>query len=385
MKHNLFRSAAVVAAVVLGSIGFEAQATWVYANGSLTNEENGYVLSTVQLTLTDGDGNNVTGLRVHQIVTQGSGDIDFTGFVTEKGLRVISTTITWSSAPELRRFIAPDALEVGPWAAFKDAPLLEEISFPKVVTLAGAAFQGCTNLKCAVELPAVKTIDKWAFKGSAITSFSAPKLEKVNETLLGECSELTTVVVGPLCATNFASGCYANCPKLASITPAPIITSENCTSPFNEKNTAYFSANPLLIKGDGVKKIPNSYLKNVPELKWIEVACNNIETVEAWAFQGIAADAEIRWEGLMPTTFSDVAFYGDVKTALKRKRLIVLGDEKNIASWKASTYFKELTEDDKTGTFSADYLEAKKFGRVVGTLTYMWLIDGRQGLCIRIQ
>ncbi len=385
MKHIWLKGALMGAAVLMGSIGFEAQAGWVYANGNLTNEENGYVLKTVQLSLTDGDGNKVNGLRVYQIVTQGSGDIDFTGFETETGLRVISSTITLSSAPELRRFIAPDVLEVSPWAAFKDAPLLAEISLPKVVTLAGALFQGCTNLKCAVELPAVKTIDKWAFKGSAITSFSAPKLTQVTEYLLQGNSELTTVVVGPLCATNFVSGCYSSCPKLASITPAPIITSENCTSPFNANNTAYFSANALVIRGDGVKKIPNSYLKNVPELKWIEVTCNNIETVDAWAFQGIAADAEIRWEGLMPTTFSDVAFYGDVKKALKRKRLIVLGDEKNIASWKASTYFNELTEDDKTGTFSADYLEAKKFGRVVGTLTYMWVIDGRQGLCIRIQ
>ena len=181
---------------------------------------------------------------------------------------------------------------------------------------------------------------------------------------------------------------YANCPKLENITPALVITSLS-VSPFSteSQDTAYFKSNPLVIKVSGTTSISGSYMKNIPSLKYIEITCENIESVGAWAFQTIAADAEITWEGPAPATIDDCAFYGDVNSTLKRKRLIVKGGDANLESWKASTYFSELTEDDKTGKLSADYQEAKKLGRVEGRIgSYLWLVKGwTSGMMILIR
>ncbi len=420
MKHIWLKCAAVVAAVLMGSIGVQAAQTWTYdATAKTISNENGYVLNVVVKTLTDGTGAKVTGLQIGSIKTQGTGDtIDFTGFETTDGYKVISVNNknAWRQITDLKRFIAPDVFHtdmemfngnleevevsdrfasigssvfansslkkltptVFPYvtsvsgSAFKGS-LIETISLPKVQTMGEMVFQNCTNLTGDLSFPELTKVGKFSFRNTKITSFSAPKLTEVTEYLLHGNPELTTIVVGDLCWSNFVGGCYANCPKLVSITPTPILTKAGPVSPFDGNNTAYFAAYPLIMQGDKITSIPGSFMKGCSALKWIEIHCDKLTTIGDWAFQSIADGAEILWDGVAPTTVG--GFQGNANV---RKKIILKGG-KGIDDWKALSCYKAISDADKKRT---DYPGKRAIGVINGTT---WLIDGREGLCIRIQ
>ena len=429
---------ALCAAIAVATVSLSAQAGWTYADGVLSNSENGYSFPAKVVTMTDpSNSQEVKGLEITGKPTAGSGDLDFTDIENYKlisfsyyGVEKFIDGISGCT-----KFVAPDLMQLGrqmfqeytalaevvvsdklttfPQYCFNGASALakitptafphvttveqsvfcqtriESISLPSVTTIKDYAFLNCQSLTGDLSFPLLETAGWQSFcYATKITSFSAPKLRQVEGQMLRGCSEITNIVVGADCQTNFANGCYSICPKLENITPAPVITSLS-VSPFDteSQDTAYFKSNPLVIKVSGTTSISGSYMKHIPSLKYIEITCENIESVGAWAFQNIADDAEITWEGPAPTTIDDYAFYGDVNSTLKRKRLIVKGGDANLASWKSSAYFSELTEDDKTGKLSADYQEAKKLGRVKGRIgSYLWLVKGgTSGLMIIIR
>ena len=420
MKHIWLKGAAMVAAVLMGSIGAWATQTWVYDATAKTIGNGDFVLTVNVTTRTDGTGVSIKGLEIAGIATQGTADtIDFTGFETTEGYRVISVNNknAWKKITTLKKFIAPDVFytdmemfngnleevevsdrftvlnsrvfansslkkltptefpyvtQVG-GSAFSGS-LIESISLPKVQTMGEMVFYGCTNLTGDLSFPELTSAGKFSFRNTKITSFSAPKLTQVTEYLLQGNPELTTIVVGDLCWSNFVGGCYANCPKLESITPKPVLTKAGPVNPFDGNNTAYFAKYPLVFMGDNITSIPGSFMKYSSALKYIEFHCDKLTTIGAWAFQSIADGAEILWDGAAPTTL-DSAFAGN--TTIRKK--IILKGGKGIDDWKALSYYKEISDTDKK---REDYPGKKAIGVINGNV---WLIDGRQGLCIRIQ
>ena len=432
---------ALCAAIAVATASLSAQAAWTYDADAKTLSNGTYSFSAKVVTKTDpSNSQEVTGLEITGKPTAGSGDLDFTDVEKDTNYKLISFSYYGvekfvDGISGCTKFVAPDLMQLGrqmfqdytalaevvvsdklttfPQYCFNEATALtkitptafpyvatveqsvfcktgiESISLPSVTTIKDYAFLNCQCLTGDLSFPLLETAGCQAFcYATKITSFSAPKLKQVEGQMFRGCSEITNIVVGADCQTNFANGCYSICPKLENITPAPVITSLS-VSPFSteSQDTAYFKSNPLVIKVSGTTSISGSYMKNIPSLKHIEITCENIESVGAWAFQNIADDAEITWEGPAPTTIDDYAFYGDVNSKLKRKRLIVKGGDANLESWKSSTYFSELTEDDKTGKLSADYQEAKKLGRVKGRIgSYLWLVKGEtSGLMIIIR
>ena len=420
MKHIWLKGAAMVAGVLMGSIGAWATQTWTYDATAMTIGNGDFVLNVNVKTYTDGTGASIKGLEITSIATEGTADtIDFTGFETTEGYRVISVNNknAWKKITTLKKFIAPDVFytdmemfngnleevevsdrftvlnssvfansslkkltpTVFPYvtkvggSAFNGS-LIESISFPKVQTMGEMVFQNCTNLTGDLSFPELTSAGKFSFRNTKITSFSAPKLTQVTEYLLQGNPELTTVVVGDLCWSNFVGGCYANCPKLESITPKPVLTKAGPVTPFDVNNTAYFAKYPLVFMGDNITSIPGSFMKYNSALKYIEIHCDKLTTIGAWAFQSIADGAEILWDGAAPTTL-DNAFAGN---ATIRKKIILKGG-KGIDDWKALSYYKEVSDTDKKRD---DYPGKKAIGVINGNV---WLIDGRQGLCIRIQ
>ena len=434
MTHILLKCALMGAAVILGSIG--VQAAWVYDSTAGTLSDGNYSFPVKVVSLADpasAAGEKISGLEISGDATAGSGDLDFTSVETDTGYKVISI-VYWDHAKILKnvtdctRFIAPDLMQLGR-ASFQGYTALTEIVVSdKLTEIPYYCLNGTTGLKkitpetfpyvtkvgqgaigsSAIEtisFPNVTTIEREAFRSSKvtgdlsfplletagdnaflsatkITSVSAPKLNQTSLSLFAYCSELTNLVLGAGCRTGLASQSYANCPKLENITPAPVITSTSANPFVAETDTAYFKNNPFVMEGDAITSLDSCFMRQIPSLKYIEIKCSQITSIGSYVFAAIANDAEIRWEGPAPTTIHNFAFGSSTSP---RKRLIVSGGEANIESWKAATYFNELTSAQKT---SEDYLAAKKLGRVVGTIGtygYLWLIDGRAGLCIRIQ
>ena len=425
MKHILLKCALMGAAVILGSIG--VQAAWTYNSEAGTLSDGNYSFPVKVVSLADpasATGEKISGLEISGDATEGSGDLDFTSVETDTGYKVISI-VYWDHAKILKnitdctKFIAPDLMQLGR-ASFQGytalteivvsdklteipyyclngttgltkitpstfpyvtkvgqgaigSSAIETIGFPNVTTIEREAFRS-SKVTGDLSFPELTSAGKFSFRNTKITSFSAPKLTQVTEYLLQGNPELTTVVVGDLCWSNFVGGCYANCPKLESITPKPVLTKAGPVNPFDGNNTAYFAKYPLVFMGDNITSIPGSFMKYCSALKYIEFHCDKLTTIGTWAFQSIADGAEILWDGAAPTTL-DSAFAGNTGN---RKKIILKGG-KGIDDWKALSYYKEVSDTDKKRD---DYPGKKAIGVINGNV---WLIDGRQGLCIRIQ
>jgi hypothetical protein len=230
MKHNWIKCAAVVAAVVWGSI--EAQATWTYSTTSSSGEgtlsDGDYTFNVKLVTLDDpsSSGTTVTGLQITGLATAGTGEtIDFTSAKSEAGYDVISLADAnnmWKflNATPCKTFIAPAMMDLGRMT-FRENKVLESITVSdKITTFGYYVFENASNLKTfspthlpyitkltnsnaqnalyktAVtgdfEFPNLTNLEaSQIFYGTSITSVKMPQIQKISDNAFRDCKKLT--------------------------------------------------------------------------------------------------------------------------------------------------------------------------------------------------
>ena len=189
-NKNLKKTLSVlIAALGLGT----AQAAWRFVDGKLTNDNPRCSFPAQVVTLTDGAGNNITGLQLTGKNEESTKKIDFTDVAKDTGHKVISASAE-ALARNCREFIAPDMFDLSE-RMFKDAttygvyvtnivispnvvrfpkqwaqqtPLktLKPEKFPYVKSFEDKCFSSCTNFQVDVGQlidPGVTNIGTQAF------------------------------------------------------------------------------------------------------------------------------------------------------------------------------------------------------------------------------
>jgi hypothetical protein len=463
MKHILLKCALMGAAVILGSIG--AQAAWVYDSTAGTLSDGNYTFKAKVVTKTDPSKNaEVTGFEVTG-TTVGSGDLDFTDVGKDlAGTNVISLKQDWTnnrfvnSIESCTKLTAPHVLELDTYLFFGNNHLkeivlsdgdevkvteipercfntensvLEKITptkFPYVKTITKTfTFRGASALKGDFSFPILTCIGNGAFMGTAITGFSAPKLEEFEDSYgaFRGCSSLTgdlyfaelkyvgncafyqaskiTSFVAPkatyvmqyafndtpaltnvqLAANVTSYGESAFCSaKLVTFSPMPIVLS-NLANTYNNngvvqdlpksfKECSSLVGSFEIIGTSELKTLTSAWLQKHNAITNVTIKAPALETVGDYAVRLLAPGATIYWESeKAPTAFGTDAFCSTDKN--NRSRIYVTSD---LDGWlKLGT---AVTAEDKERT---DFPK-RAFCVINGNV---YVVDGRAGLCIRIQ
>ena len=228
MKHIWLKSAAMVAAVIWGSI--EAQATWTYDESTKTlSNDTGYSFTVAEVTLTDPETKaEVTGFEIKsKAASTATGDLDFTNVATDTGTgkNVISlnveaivnnaTTCTKFTAPHVMKICSKlfasnttiqdvtlsDKIEVFYAQCFINTTKLTNFSprvFPYVKSLAHKQHGSLYDFQFASSavggefyFPNVTNVGTKAFQNSKITGISLPRVEEIGEGAFESCTSLT--------------------------------------------------------------------------------------------------------------------------------------------------------------------------------------------------
>ena len=229
MKHIWLKSAAMVAAVIWGSI--EAQATWVYdADAKTLSNDTGYSFTVAEVTLTDPETKeSVTGFEIKSAATaDATGEhLDFTNVATETGTgkNVISLNVEAivNNATACTKFTAPHVMKIcsklfASNTTIQDVTLSDKIEvfyaqcffnttkltnfsprvFPYVKSLAhrqhGSLYDfQFVNSAVGGEFyfPNVTNVGTKAFQNSKITGISLPRVEEIGEGAFESCTSLT--------------------------------------------------------------------------------------------------------------------------------------------------------------------------------------------------
>ena len=208
MKHNLFRSAMMVAAVIWGSIGFEAQASWVYDSEAGTLSDGNYSFPVRLQTGTTGNkaltdpatGELVSGLNITGVPTTGSGDLDFTSVEADTGYKVIEIDAIQvvNSITDCKKVTAPDVMKLDRQTFGNNTAIEELVISDKITSFPWNCFSGALNLKkiTPTEFPYVtEQTNQGAFNGakSLEGELSFPNLVKVDANAFCGCAGLTKV------------------------------------------------------------------------------------------------------------------------------------------------------------------------------------------------
>ncbi len=255
MKRILFKSAAVVAAVIWGSI--EAQAAWVYDSTAktLADADTGYSFTVGEVTLTDpSDGSSVTGFEIKsKAPSTASGDLDFTNVATETGTgkNVISlnkdsivndvTTCTKLVAPHVMKICRnlcngnkiiqsvtlSDKIEVFYLQCFNGTTSLTDFSprvFPYVKSLVEKMNNNTRDLQFCnsaitgeLSFPNVTNVGTKVFNGaSKLTAISLPKVEEIMDGAFEKSGLVGDLYFAEL--KKLGSYPFKNCQKITSFT-----------------------------------------------------------------------------------------------------------------------------------------------------------------------
>ena len=473
MKHNWLKGAMMVAAVILGSI--EAQATWTYSNGVLS--DGNYSFSATVVTKTDpSTKQQVTGFEVKG-ATAGSGDLDFSSVGTDMtgdyaGYNVISLKQDGTAnrfvnnIESCTKLTAPHVLELGSYLFYgnhylveivlsdsdevkvteipercfnteyttlqkitpskfpyvtemvggsqglmfwKSTSLTSDFSFPNLKVIGNGAFMACwgvTNvlipnvekmvggygafqsagLAGDLEYEHLTFVSGSTFYGTKITSFKADGVTNVGATAFRNCSELTSIQLGADCATNYGDMAYAGCSKLVSLSPWPKLN--NIKNTYNNKGNMNTLIDPL----QGCEKLAGSiemsskeelmlttgWMKNCKMITNVTIKAE-VTNVAQNVFQNICPGAEIYWDAeKAPLVFGSNAFSPEGGTSKAFARIYVTQD---IEGWTKlmSKVAADFTDSDKSKN---GYPGKKTLGIINGNV---YVVDGRAGLCIRIQ
>ncbi len=282
----------------------------------------------------------------------------------------------------------PNVTNVGTKAFWKTK--ITGISLPKVEEIGEGAFEGCTSLTGDLYFAELKKLGSYPFKGcTAITSFTAPKMETVSGAVLQNCTALTNVSFGAACGGNYGDNAFASCSKLVSLTPWPNFS--NLTNTYDNKGNIYFYYNPIKGCSSLVGSIELSGPAGLHTIKddWMD-GCNGITSITIrtpwvtnvvnYAARNLAPGATIYWNtDKAPLAFGNSVFIS--KDDSNRSRIIVKND---LDGWKALSGFADAsTLTAAKSTDRADWPGKKTFGLLNSKV---WLVDGSvKGLMILIR
>ena len=222
MKHILLKSAAVVAAVIWGSI--EAQATWTYDSSANTlSNDTGYSFTVAEVTLTDPETKeSVTGFEIKsKAPSTATGDLDFTNVATETGTgkNVISFGMAeFLGSATCTKVIAPDVMKLvektfynqktitevklskklgtfPKWsmAGMSALTTLTPTEYPYITEITGTgAFDQDVALEGEFSFPSLTKITgaNTFIRCGKITCVSMPKIEEIGNSTFERCSSL---------------------------------------------------------------------------------------------------------------------------------------------------------------------------------------------------
>ena len=235
MKHIWLKSAAMVAAVIWGSI--EAQATWTYDStaGTLSDATTGYSFTVAEVTLTDPETKeSVTGFEITTTApSTATGDLDFTNVATETGTgkNVISFNLVNVNGASLvgdvstcYKVTAPHVINICRQIFNNNKVIKEVVLSEKVTAFPAQCFNGTTSLTNLtprtfpyvttlfdkvhnnllhnqfnssaivgeLNFPNVTNVGAKAFwKTTKITGVSLPRVEEIGEGAFEKCTSLT--------------------------------------------------------------------------------------------------------------------------------------------------------------------------------------------------
>ncbi len=319
MKHNLFRSAAVVAVVLMGSIG--VQAAWVYDQAAGTLSDGDYTFKVTLLTgnkaITDPSTNEkVEGFQITGLATAGEGEtVDFTDVKAGAGydmiafgdeMRLLNTTpckhvvaphvlklgrATFYQNTNITSIVISDRVTAFPYYNFCGMSNLETITpteFPYVETMTDTfPFRLSSKLTGDFSFPKLTIIGNGAFQGTAITGFSAPKLKKIDDNYgpFQGCSSLTgdlqfaeldyiglgafrqtaiTSLVAPA-VTNVGAYAFMNCMGITNIQLAANVASYGNSAFQSCQNLKTFSPMPIVLSNLSNTYDKNGAIQNLPD------------------------------------------------------------------------------------------------------------------------
>ena len=244
------------------------------------------------------------------------------------------------------------------------------------------AFRGCSSLTGDLYFAELKYVGNCAFyQASKITSFVAPKATYVMQYGLASATSLTNVQLAAN-VTSYANSAFTSCQNLETFSPMPIVLSDLANTYDGNGNIQSLSdsfqgCNKLVgtieITGtEELKTLTANWMQNCKAITNVTIKAPALETVANNVFQNVGPGAAIYWDSeKAPTSFGENAFSpegGNIRT-----RIYVTSD---LDGWlKLGT---AVTAEDKART---DFPK-RAFCVINGNV---YVVDGRAGLCIRIQ
>ena len=285
----------------------------------------------------------------------------------------------WKSTSLTSDFSFPNLKVIGN-GAFMACGGVTNVSLPNVEKMIGGygAFQGA-GLTGDLEYEHLTFVSGSTFNGTKITSFKADGVTNVGATVFQNCTQLTSIQLGADCATNYGDMAYAGCSELVSLSPWPKLN--NIKNTYNTKGAMNTLIDPLQGCGKLVGSIEmsskeklmltGSWMKNCKAITNVTIRAE-VTNVAQYVFQNVGPGAAIYWNSeKAPTSFGENAFSpegGNIRT-----RIYVTSD---LEGWlKLGT---AVTAEDKERT---DFPK-RAFCVINGNV---YVVDGRAGLCIRIQ
>ena len=292
----------------------------------------------------------------------------------------------WKSTSLTSDFSFPNLKVIGN-GAFMACWGVTNVSLPNVEKMVGGygTFQGA-GLVGNLEYEHLTFVSGSTFYGTKITSFKADGVTNVGASAFRNCSELTSIQLGADCATNYGDMAYAGCSKLVSLSPWPKLN--NIKNTYDNKGNMNTLIDPL----QGCEKLAGSiemsskeelmlttgWMKNCKMITNVTIRAE-VTNVAQNVFQNICPGAEIYWDAeKAPLVFGSNAFSPEGGTSKAFARIYVTQD---IEGWTKlmSKVAADFTDSDKSKN---GYPGKKTLGIINGNV---YVVDGRAGLCIRIQ
>ena len=295
-----------------------------------------------------------------------------------------NTVIGWNafSSCAITSFDAPKATSIGA-SAFQNCQSLTNINASLVTTLGDSAFYICKKLE-KLDMPKLVSIGSSGVRDTALKELIAPGVTKIGANAFMGCGSITNIQLGASCATNYGDRVYEGCEKLVKLEPWP--------SFLNLTNVGTWLINPMssckslvgsieLSGPAGLHTIPSGWMNYCNNITSITIRTPRITNVVDWTVRDLAPGAVIYWNTQKAPISFGRAFFSKDKN--NRARIIVKGD---VSGWGNTVYSAALTELTDTERARTDWPGKKTFGLITNpNATPTYLVDGRGGLCIRVQ
>lgn len=184
----------------------------------------------------------------------------------------------------------------------------------KVTSLGQIAFRGCNNLKQAIKMPLIASLEIYTFYNSGIISFEAPSVTTIAYNVFHGCTGLTSVKLGEI--TSIGSEAFRGCSALTSISDLSKLTTlghtcfQDCSSLAQdviipnvatiERYTFLRSAITRII-AKGVKTIAFDAFKTCSSLQFVLLG-SWIESIGSGAFASCGAISAFVCQATTPPT-----------------------------------------------------------------------------------